>query len=132
MKRHGKSFLVWILSLIALCVVGLGVFVWAMEDYGARIAPPGKDVDKETFFSDAKGPTIIKSELFLHEGRQYSVMTGKIPNCFSSWIVLPSGPPVYIFDDSGKLSDWVADSGESSWLEQWIRESKLLATTYPE
>lgn len=123
MKRPGKSFLAWTLSLVAVCAAGLGVFVWAWEDYGKKIAPPGKDIDMETFLADERRPEIFKTESFLHEGRKFTVVTGKMPRGFSWWISLPSGPPVYIFDDSGKLSTWVSDSGESAWLTQWLRES---------
>ena len=124
MKRPGKHFLAWTLSLVAVCAAGLGVFVWALDDYGKRIAPSGTDIDMETFLADAKRPEIFKTESFLHEGRKFTVVTGRIPRGFSSWISLPSGPPVYIFDDSGKLSTWVSDSGESPWLAQWLGESK--------
>ena len=127
MKRSFKRCLVWLVSAIALCIAGVGVLAWAMEDYGTKIAPPSKEADLETFL--AEGPRILRTEKYLHEGCVFTVLTGKIPDGPSSWIVLPSGPPVYLFDDQGKLSDWVADSGESPWLERWVRESKLLATT---
>ena len=127
MKFSSKRFLVPLLLLAALCAVGIGALIWAMKDYGARIAPPGKDVDLETFF--AVGPSTVRVERYLHGGKEYVVLTGKTPSCLSSMIVLPSGPPVYIFDESGKLARFVADSGESPWLNQWIRESKLLATS---
>lgn len=126
MKRPEKHFLAWTLSLVAVCAAGLGVFVWALEDYGKTIAPSGTDIDMETFLADARRPEIFKTESFLHEGRKFTVVTGKIPRGFSSWISLPSGPPVYIFDDSGKLSTWVSDSGESPWLDQWLSESTLI------
>ena len=129
MKRPGKNFLAWTLSLAAVCAAGLGVFVWALEDYGKKIAPPGKDIDMEMFLADAKRPEIFKAESFLHEGRKFTVVTGTIPRGFSSWISLPSGPPVYIFDDSGKLSTWVSDSGESPWLAQWLGESEPIEET---
>ena len=129
MKRSVKRCLVWFVAAIALCIAGVGVLVWAMEDYGKSIAPPGNEADLETFL--AEGPRVFRTEKYLHEGRVFTVVTGKIPDGLSSWIVLPSGPPVYLFDDAGKLSDWVSDSGESPWLEQWLRESRLLADTAP-
>ena len=119
--------LAWLLPLLAVVIASACAFVWAMDDYGARIAPPGETANLEDFFTSAKAPPVFRVEKYLHDGRTFTVLTGKIPSGFSSWIVLPSGPPVYIFDDSYTLTDWVADSGESPWLAQWIRESKLLA-----
>ena len=127
MKLSFKRVLIPLLLLAALCAVGIGALIWAIKDYGARIAPPGKDVDLETFF--AEGPSTARVERYRHEGKEYVVLTGKVPSCLSSWIVLPSGPPVYIFDESGQLAHFVGDSGESSWLDRWIHESKLLATS---
>ena len=98
-----------------------------MEDYGTRIAPPGNDVNLEAFY--AEGPLVSRTEVFLHEGKVFTVLTGKIPGGLSTQIFLPSGPPVYLFDETETLVKWIPDSGESPWLDQWIRESKLLATT---
>ncbi len=127
MNRPVKHLLVWLVPAIALCVAGAGVFIWAMDDYGRKIAPPEKEVSLETFY--AEGPLAFRTEKYLHEGQVFTVVTGKIPDGLSSWIILPSGPPVYLFDAEEKLSTWISDSGESPWLRQWIRDSKLLATT---
>ena len=131
MRNRRIRLLAWLLPLLAIVIAGACVLIWAMDDYGARIAPPGEKVHLEDFITSAKAPPVLRVEKYLHDGRTFTVLTGKIPSGLSSWIVLPSGPPVYIFDDSGMLSDWVADSGESPWLAQWIRESKLLAEQAP-
>ena len=127
MNRPVKHLLVWLVPAIALCVAGVGVFIWAMVVYGTKIAPPEKEVSLETFY--AEGPLVSRTEVYLHEGLVFTVLTGKIPDGLSSMIVLPSGPPVYLFDAEEKLSTWISDSGESPWLDQWIRDSQLLATT---
>ena len=127
MNRPVKHLLVWLVPAIALCGAGARVFIWAMDDYGSKIAPPEKEVSLETFY--AEGPLVSRTEVYRHEGQVFTVLTGKIPDGLSSMIVLPSGPPVYLFDAEEKLSTWISDSGESPWLDQWIRDSQLLATT---
>jgi hypothetical protein len=48
-------------------------------------------------------------------GKGYIEVVGKVPS------VLASGPPVYIFDESGNLIDWIEDNGEHPrFYRQWI------------
>ena len=115
-----SSCLIWFLALLLLCGAGFRLLIRAMDVYGRQIAPR-KDIDLDTFL--AEGPAPFRIERFLKEGQTNTVVTGKIPDNWASWIILPSGPPAYIFDESGKLIGFVSDTGESAWLRTWLSDA---------
>jgi hypothetical protein len=47
-------------------------------------------------------------------GRKYLVLIPDTPTFPGR-----SGPPMYIFDDNGRLVDWVVDSGSGSWYARF-------------
>ncbi len=66
----------------------------------------------------------------MHSGSNYFKVVGTVPN---SPLTLPSGPPVYIFDESGVLVDWAADSGEASdFNRRWTGVSNVIAISAEE
>ena len=113
-----SSCLIWFLALLLIGGAGVGLLIRAMDIYGRHIAPPRKDIDLDTFLSE--GPAPFRIERFLKEGQTNTVVTGKVPDTWASWIILPSGPPAYIFDESGKLIGFVSDTGENAWLRTWL------------
>ena len=112
-----SSCLTWILALLLIGGAGFGLLIRAIDVYGRQIAPR-QDIDLDTFLSEGPAPFRIKR--FLKEGQTNTVVIGTIPGTWASWIILPSGPPAYIFDETGKLIGFVSDTGENAWLRTWL------------
>ena len=78
--------------------------------------------------------TYFRSHIELYE--LYNFSRGE--NSYILWIgrvhkdclLLPSGPPIYIFDADGNLIDFVSDSGDSpSFYKKWPEISSVNKTT---
>jgi len=52
----------------------------------------------------------LSSKEIYNRGESYTVVRGPLPPAYV--LALPSSPPSYIFDSSGKLVDWRADPGD--------------------
>lgn len=62
----------------------------------------------------AKIPQPAKTMVFATNGREYLVVVGQLPPIYT----FPSGAPAYVFDQSGYLVDWTADSGDAEAFHQ--------------
>lgn len=98
-----------------------GWLVWAVRDADA-LRPPGPTL------GDLLGVLTEPehSEVFAYKGREYLVVHGPI----RPFPRVPSGPPVYVFDDSGRLVGWTLDVGDDNgFLSQWTpKEGSRIAT----
>ncbi len=98
MRRHTA-----ILMLLALAAI-----VWfslaAVE--ARRLRPPTSARTLPSFLSVMPRPE--RFEIRDVGDRQYLLVVGRLP----ATVTLPSGPPEYVFDSSGNLLDWTADSGD--------------------
>jgi hypothetical protein len=64
----------------------------------------------------AKMPPPEQRRVFTKGGREYLAVFGPIHVLAR----FPSGPPVYVFDDAGRLADWTPDEGEDpAFHRQW-------------
>jgi hypothetical protein len=56
-------------------------------------------------------------------GKPYFEVLGRFPNegLVDDFLLLPSGPPAYIFDNRGVLVDWRADMEDGRFSSRWGR-----------
>ena len=91
------------------------VFIYSQIKYAGEITPPERDIKFLAFLE--VGPKIFEICKFPHDGKVYIKVVGKVEKPL---LALPSGPPVYIFDESGILVDWCGDIGDCpSFAEKW-------------
>jgi len=96
---------VW-LVVIALVAVAFGAVVYGMAlrgYYRAVAPPPGIGIQE---LSGQVG--LVRIREAEREGSVFYLAEGKLPPGY----VLASGPPVYVFDSSGRLVEWIEDSGD--------------------
>ncbi len=109
LKRISIVGAIVILGGVAL----IGSWFYSERSYARRVRPDG--------ISDLRGFLARHSEVDrafkIQRGEnQYFVATLRV----SSGMALPSGPPAYVFDATGRLVDWSADTGEDPrYLTAW-------------
>ena len=98
-----------VIGLLAACWIGSEVY------YAKSISPSGVRTVADHFHHFGEPRRIIQ---FQHDGRTYYELSGdthKIPA-----LALPSSPPAYIYDDSGKFVAWCSDPGDQpAFRELW-------------
>jgi hypothetical protein len=79
--------------------------------------PTSKANSFEGFLATMREPSQI--EIITHTNGTHILVTSKMPPL---WLVtIPSGNPCYVYDKSGTLTDWTADSGDDSKFQQrWL------------
>ena len=99
--------------LILLGLAAIGWFSLAAVE-ARRLRPPTSARTLPSFLSVMPRPE--RFEIHVAGDRRYLLVVGRLP----ALLTLPSGPPVYVFDTSGKLLDWTADSGDDPrFVERW-------------
>ncbi len=89
--------------------VGIGVSVWLCVGYQeAKYLVPAEGVDTLGGLAASPPPT-HKLSVIDNQGARYFVWIGKARK-----VLLASGPPVYVFNASGKLVGWSTDIGDSA------------------
>jgi saccharopine dehydrogenase-like NADP-dependent oxidoreductase len=59
---------------------------------------------------------------FEKNGSTYVEIIGSLPG----FPTVPSGPPAYIFDSSGRIAYWTGDTGDSTeYWENWQHRSNI-------
>jgi len=120
-KRILNGCLLWTLALILVSVVGLWVMFRAYKDYYAHIRPPVTRQDDRAAFLEMYSHS--EPERVFVDGQECVLYFGHVPDRWSTHIVLPSGPPAYVFETLfGRLVRWFPDSGEGNF-EAWRREA---------
>ena len=78
-----------------------------------RAKPPATVQNLEQFLEWQT--RLRRAELQDVGGRTFVVMHGPLAG------LVPSGPPVYVFDSTGRLVDWTTDSGDDPrFQDQWF------------
>jgi len=95
-------------AILSLMVVG---FVAGTFYQRHKLVPPSNTVTLAGF--SATMPPPRKVIAFEKDGSAYVEIIGPLPG----FPKVPSGPPAYIFDSSGRIAYWTADIGDS--LEYW-------------
>ena len=101
--------------LIVPLVCLLALWLYTEKRDADAVRPSGGGTNLAGFL--AARPQPVKIRKFMHSGKVHFEVVGKRP---SSALSLPSGPPAYIFDETGTLVDWTADLGDSpSFVSKW-------------
>ena len=126
--------------VIATAVLVCLFAAWIYEENrrADAVRPPEGVTNLITFLAARPQPSRIRK--FVHNGQVYVEVLGKP---IMSPLSVPSGPPSYIFDETGALVDWAADRGENpSFVSKWgsfsnaifisVEEAKQLFKKVPE
>ena len=101
-----------------LMLLALAAIVWfslaAVE--ARRLRPPTTRRTLPSFLS-VMPRALSGSRYAMSVIRQYLLVVGRLP----ATVTLPSGPPEYVFDSSGNLLDWTADSGDDPRFVEALR-----------
>lgn len=114
-KNGGRTMLVILRKALIVTVVLvalLALWIVLLNRWANSIAPGGETLAECL----AKMPEPARIEVFTQDGQEYLLLWGET----QAFPRAPSGPPMYVFDRTGKLVDWVADSGDTdTWWKQW-------------
>lgn len=101
-------------TLVLLAVpVLIGAYVALCYRQHQSLKPPEGDVGIEQFA--AAMPLPERVTLVDHDGRTYIAWFGEL-----AWLSLPSGPSYYLFDESGRLVDWVPETGDGDRISDML------------
>ncbi len=108
--RKVKSYLKILLSVpFVICVLYFGSLLYNH----VRVIPRGVETVQD-FYRRYGNPPRVDS-LFV-QGRKYYRITGEIP----APLGFPKGPPIYIFDSTGRLLDWTGESlNDLAFASKW-------------
>jgi hypothetical protein len=111
--------------LIVLLIIGIPAGIWVIsETRWAKINnPSGKFTNIVEYLAYGRLPA--QATIIQKDKKEYIMAYGPL----DSWMAVPSGTAVYVFDMSGKLVDWCSDSGEASrFNEKWKADSSKKIT----
>lgn len=92
------------------------------------VRPPNGATNLTTFL--LLRPYVIEITKFSRNGSLYLEVLGRTS---TSGLSLPSGRPAYVFDESGILVDWAADTGEATdFNNKWGKTSNASPVTVEE
>ena len=113
--------------VLAMSLPAALFFGWLGSElyYSNRNSLPESVTNYQQFLTSMPEPA--KLALVQVRGDSYLLVTGPL----SRGLALPSGPPVYVFDSSGRLVTWTLDSGDdpdfaSTW---WLPSSPRRSIT---
>ena len=107
---HWRSYLAIVLVLLIPFISWLSFAAWTIR----QIAPDENAQHLKEFLESM--PLIEGIYSRQSGGTTYLQVEGTLP----SWLLLPSAPPMYIFDTTGKLVDWTGDYGEDpAFRRRW-------------
>jgi hypothetical protein len=115
---------------LILALIGCLLLFWAKSEqrYLALVTPPSAATNLNSFLRIR--PNVTKIEKITRGSSNYIVVLGNAPR---PGLSLPSGPPVYVFDATGSMVDWVADLGEASaFNNKWGYLSNAIPITSEE
>ena len=102
-----------LIPVIILALLGLGWVAFTAHEV-RRLSPPHSAQNLRGFLTHMPAPDrLTKIDV---AGQEYLLVTGVLP----SSITLPSGPPQYVFDTSGRLVDWSMDCDDDpDFVAKW-------------
>jgi hypothetical protein len=102
-------------SVVALVVCLLAAWIYEEHRRADSVRPSAGATNLMAFLERHPQPNKIRK--FIQNGKVHVEVLGKP---IMSPLSVPSGPPAYIFDDTGALVDWAADRGENSrYVSKW-------------
>ena len=119
--RKLNGCLLWLFVLALVVAAGLWATFESYKDYYAHVRPPvtgGTGENDRAAFLAAYSHS--EPERVFLEGEECVLHFGHVPDRWSTRIVLPSGPPAYVFDRFGRLKKWFPDTGEGGF-QAWYR-----------
>lgn len=109
----------------ALLVGLLTAWIYSEVESFKAVRPPA-GVTNLVRFLEAR-PELQTIRKFVHHGKTHLEVVGQ-PQ--PSLLSLPSGPPAYIFDDTGALVDWTRDLGDApAFASKWSSLSNATSIT---
>src|ERR1044071_6550373 len=90
---------------IAAFMVLLVAYFWYLKHEYRKLTPKAGGI--HAFLAEMPKPARIES--FDLEGQHYIELIGHSP---TGLLIVPSGPPRYVFDAKGNLVDWTQDDGD--------------------
>lgn len=106
-KAHKTSKLVYILVGIALLYAAYSRYIYhsiRLEE-GTHITEALEKIEP------------VRIQRLMHNDEPHYILTGSLPG-MAQCILLPSSPPIYIFDADGLLIDYIRDPGDTQYDEQ--------------
>lgn len=99
---------------IALCTTAPVILYLFYENrINAKLEPPKANCTLVELAKHVAPPNHLAE--VKQNGQQRLVWVGTVPR-----YTLRSGPPCYVFDQRGRLIDWVAETGEGSELDEIV------------
>ena len=103
-------------AILTLMVVSFFAGIFYQQH---KLVPPSNVVTLAEF--SATMPPPQKVIAFEKNGSAYVEIVGPLPG----FPTVPSGPPAYIFDSSGRIAYWTGDTGDSTeYWDNWQNRSK--------
>lgn len=104
-----------VLIVTAILVCLFAAWIYSEKKSVQAVRPPKGGTNLVAFLQARPQPNQIRS--FVHNGKVHVEVIGKP---IVSPLSLPSGPPAYIFDETGSLVDWSRDLGNNpSFTRKW-------------
>src|SRR4051812_49204486 len=100
---------------VAVFVCLFAVWIYAEKKGAQAVRPPASGTNLVAFLETQ--PEVNSVRKFIHNGKFDVEVIGK-PHV--SALSVPSGPPAYIFDETGVFVDWCRDLGDNpSFVKKW-------------
>lgn len=117
LNKKMKSYRNWLIITVPFALFGcfafgiIGISIFSELVLKNRVKP-AENVDTIVQFAQTM-PSPEKIEIAERNGCKYFFVTG------SGRVILPSGPPIYVFDSEGNLVIWVSDIADVSENHPW-------------
>ena len=112
MKKNKTLFRTIVFALIVLLIMLVSYGIYSLE----FIRYPSANEQLDDFLKDNRQICCIQN--IVVNDRAYTLVIGRIPS--GSLLLLPSGPPAYIFDERKILLDMSRDIGDNpSFIKKW-------------
>ena len=109
-RSQWRSYVAIVLVLLIPFISWLSFAAWKLQE----IAPDENAQHLKEFLESM--PSIEGIYSRQSGGTTYLQVEGTLP----SWLLLPSAPPMYSFDTTGKLVDWTSDYGDDpAFRRRW-------------
>ena len=106
-----------LLSFILVTAVCVALWAWVIKIEMDAMAPPPNVKTFEQFAAVMPLPTRLA--VVSHGNELFIVWV----DGYCGPVFVPSGPACYLFDSSGTLLQWTADTGDGSALDEYVRDA---------